>query len=293
MKEARIATLVCAALLAACSTPSPSTMRPATGAQPGQALISLHSGSTPFRLEDGIFHSSALGAPNPLVATDPPTRLLAAAPAGDRADTSAGLMRAGLMRVAARGKAVKTAPRARRTRSAREESGAIEGADRIAEALTNLLIPVLGVVGRDLRDSFHSPRVGHIHDAIDIPAPLGTPVVAAADGTVLVKKWDVGGGRTVRILDFTRKYLFYYAHLNGYAPGLDVGDTVRKGQVLGYVGRTGTVIGGAHLHLRIDRTDNPERWWRAKPLNPYPLLRDATPAPQVCVADAVIAGCPK
>jgi murein DD-endopeptidase MepM/ murein hydrolase activator NlpD len=287
MKEARIAAFVCAAVLAGCRPHSPST-RAATEAQTGQALISLRSRSTPFRLHDGLFHSSNVGAANPLVPGDPATRLLPATPAAGRPDTSAGLLR-----VAIRSKAEKAAPRARRmTRRVHEESSAIEGADRIAEALTNLLIPVLGVMGGDLRDSFRSPRVGHIHDAIDIPAPLGTPVVAAADGTVLVKKWDVGGGRTVRILDLSGKYLFYYAHLNGYAPGLGEGDTVRKGQVLGYVGKTGTVS-GAHLHLRISRTDNPERWWRAKPLNPYPLLRDATPAPQVCVADAVIAGCPK
>ncbi|MBX6363178.1 MAG: M23 family metallopeptidase [Gemmatimonadetes bacterium] len=287
MKEARIAALVCAASLAACGTPSPPT-RLAAGARSGEALISLHSGSTPFRLAGGLFSSDA-DTSNPLVATDAASRLLRAGPALGRADTSAGVRLAALS-----GAAVKAAPRrVRATRRAPRESGALEGADRIAEALTNLLIPVLGVVGRDLRDSFHSPRPGHVHDAIDIPAPVGTPVVAVADGTVLRKKWDRGGGRTIRIVDLTGKYLFYYAHLSGYAPGLNEGDTVRKGQVLGYVGRTGTVS-GAHLHLRIGRLlDAPERWWRAKPLNPYPLLRDATPAPQVCVADKPIEGCPQ
>ncbi len=148
-------------------------------------------------------------------------------------------------------------------------------------ALDDIVIPVVGILGSRLRDSFRSPRIGHVHHAIDIIARRGTPVVAAVDGTVELMKWDHGGGRTVRLLDATRRYILYYAHLSGYAAGLAEGDTVREGRVIGYVGHTGHVIGSSHLHFRIGRVDDPAEWWKDRPLDPYPLLRDAEPADTV------------
>ncbi len=142
-------------------------------------------------------------------------------------------------------------------------------------ALADALIPVLGITRDELHDSWGSKRVGHRHRGIDILAPKGTPVVAAVDGAVLKMKWDHGGGRTLRLLDTTHKYVFYYAHLSGYARGLREGEPVRKGQVVGYVGRTGDAK-GAHLHLGIaSLTGDTEHWWQARPLNPYTLLRRA------------------
>lgn len=143
-------------------------------------------------------------------------------------------------------------------------------------ALANALIPVLGITRDQLHDSFGNPRPGHHHAGIDIPAPKGTPVVAAVDGSVLKMKWDNGGGRTIRLLDESGKFVFYYAHLSGYARGLQEGAPVRKGQVLGYVGRTGRVIGSSHLHLAVaSLLDDADHWWNARPLNPYVLLKHA------------------
>ncbi len=142
-------------------------------------------------------------------------------------------------------------------------------------ALADALIPVLGITRDELRDSWGSKRVGHRHRGIDILAPKGTPVVAAVDGAVLKMRWDHGGGRTLRLVDTTRKYVFYYAHLSGYARGLREGEAVRKGQVVGYVGRTGDAK-GAHLHLGIaSLLGDSEHWWQARPLNPYTALKHA------------------
>lgn len=141
-------------------------------------------------------------------------------------------------------------------------------------ALADALVPVLGISADQLRDSFGNARRGHRHRGIDIPAPKGTPVVASVDGAVLKMKWDKGGGRTLRLVDESGKFVFYYAHLSGYAHGLAEGEPVRQGQVVGYVGRTGRVKGGAHLHLGIaSLLAQPDHWWQARPLNPYSLLR--------------------
>jgi len=143
-------------------------------------------------------------------------------------------------------------------------------------SLADALVPVLGITRDQLRDSFGNARKGHSHKGIDIPAPRGTPVVAAVDGSVLKLKWDRGGGRTVRLLDSSGRFVFYYAHLSGYARGLQEGEAVQKGQVLGYVGRTGTVKGSSHLHLGLSSLlDDSDHWWKSRQLNPYTLLRHA------------------
>jgi murein DD-endopeptidase MepM/ murein hydrolase activator NlpD len=144
-------------------------------------------------------------------------------------------------------------------------------------ALADLLVPILGIARTDIRNDFGARRIGHRHQGVDIPAPKGTPVVATVDGSVLKMKWDAGGGRTIRLLDRTGKFVFYYAHLSGYATGLREGQPVRQGQVLGFVGRTGSVEGnGAHLHLGISSLlADPEHWWQARPLNPYRFLEHA------------------
>ncbi len=145
----------------------------------------------------------------------------------------------------------------------------------ILSALADMLVPVLGITRDELRDSWGSKRVGHRHIGIDILAPKGTPVVAAVDGAVLKMKWDRGGGRTLRLVDQERRFVFYYAHLSGYAHGLREGEPVRKGQVVGYVGRTGDAK-GAHLHLGIaSLLGDSDHWWQARPLNPYTALKQA------------------
>jgi murein DD-endopeptidase MepM/ murein hydrolase activator NlpD len=144
--------------------------------------------------------------------------------------------------------------------------------------LRDLVMPVAGIAAADLRDTYSSPRPGHrIHGAIDIHAPMGTPVVATVAGTVWKIRWDLGGGRTVHLLDESGNFVFYYAHLSRYAKGLREGQTVQRGDLLGYVGNSGDVVGSPHLHLRIGRVPaDREHWWDTKPLNPYPLLKSAS-----------------
>jgi murein DD-endopeptidase MepM/ murein hydrolase activator NlpD len=144
--------------------------------------------------------------------------------------------------------------------------------------LRDMMMPVVGITASRLRDTYGAPRSGHrIHGAIDIHAPLGTPVVATVPGSIWKIRSDPGGGRTVHLLDESGKYVFYYAHLSRYAKGLHEGQSVQRGDLLGYVGRSGDVRGSPHLHLRIGRvpTDR-EHWWDTKPLNPYPLLKSAS-----------------
>ncbi len=125
-----------------------------------------------------------------------------------------------------------------------------------------------------LRDSYEAPRSGgRTHNAIDIPAPHGTPVLAAADGRIL--KLHVGdiGGNAIYHLDTDGRTRYYYAHLDRYADGLAEGQQVYRGQVIGYVGDTGNAgPGNYHLHFSIAILDDPRRWWEGVNLNPYLLL---------------------
>lgn len=120
------------------------------------------------------------------------------------------------------------------------------------------------------RDSFNAPRGRHRrHHAIDLPAPRGTPIVAVVDGVVERLGRDRKGGKVVYLRDTTGRFTFYYAHLSKPAEGLRVGDTVKRGQVIGFVGSTGHVIGGPHLHFAIFREAETENTWRGLVVNPY------------------------
>lgn len=149
-----------------------------------------------------------------------------------------------------------------------------------APARSALIIPVAGVHAHQLRDSYDAPRSGgRRHWAIDIPAPRGTPVLAAADGTILKLQNNRLGGITIYQLDADGRTRYYYAHLDGYARGLAEGQEVYQGQVIGYVGDTGNAgRGNYHLHFSIAILDDPQRWWEGANLNPYPLLKATTTA---------------
>lgn len=138
-----------------------------------------------------------------------------------------------------------------------------------------LLIPVAGVSEEMLRDSYRDGRSdGRIHHAIDIPAPRGTPVLAVADGEVLRLHAGERGGLALYQLDRDGSTRYYYAHLDHYAEDVREGTTLRRGDVIGYVGDTGNAQpGDYHLHFSIALLDEPDRWWEGDNLNPYPLLR--------------------
>ncbi|CTP91570.1 M23 family metallopeptidase [Xanthomonas graminis] len=139
----------------------------------------------------------------------------------------------------------------------------------------DLLIPVQGVTRDQLQDTFTDARSqGRRHDAIDILAPAGTPVLAVADGNVEKLFDSERGGLTVYQFEPSGRYAYYYAHLQRYADGLAEKQPIRRGQVLGYVGSTGNADPGApHLHFEVHRLGPEKQWWKGESLNPYPLLR--------------------
>lgn len=144
-------------------------------------------------------------------------------------------------------------------------------------AQPGLLIPVQGKVAADLTDTFaDSRRVGEPHEAIDIMAAEGTPVLAVADGHV-EKLFDSRlGGVTLYQFEPTGQYAYYYAHLQRYADGIAEKQAIRRGQVIGHVGSTGNADPAApHLHFAVFRLGPERRWWQGTAINPYPLLVNA------------------
>lgn len=137
-----------------------------------------------------------------------------------------------------------------------------------------LMIPVRGIRPEQLRDTYNDPRSGgRVHNAIDIMAPGGAPVVAAADGTIHRLRTGGLGGITIYQVGADGRTLYYYAHLQRYAAGIREGMTVRRGEVIAYVGDTGNAgSGNYHLHFSVGRLTDMSRWWDSQNVNPYPLL---------------------
>ena len=139
----------------------------------------------------------------------------------------------------------------------------------------NLLLPVSGIERRTLVPTFDAPRGGgaRAHEALDIMAPRGTPVFAADSGTIVKLFASKPGGTTIYQFDPSGNYCYYYAHLDGYAPGLAEGNGVERGQTIGYVGSTGNASPQApHLHFAIFRLGPDQRWWEGTPIDPYLVL---------------------
>ncbi|HEU4696824.1 MAG TPA: M23 family metallopeptidase, partial [Sphingomicrobium sp.] len=147
-------------------------------------------------------------------------------------------------------------------------------AEQVVVGPSGLAIPVTGVKADQLTDTYDQARgSGRRHDAIDIMAAEGTPVIAAADGKVEKLFNSVRGGITIYIRSPDQKWQYYYAHLQRYAPGLHEGQDVKRGQVIGLVGHTGDAsAAGPHLHFAINTMGPGERWWQGTAINPYPLL---------------------
>jgi len=138
----------------------------------------------------------------------------------------------------------------------------------------SLLLPVSGIQVNQLTDTFNQTRDGaRRHEALDIMAARGTPVLAASDGTVAKLFTSVPGGLTVYEFDPSQAYAYYYAHLDHYAAGLAEGQVLHRGDVIGYVGSTGNASEDApHLHFAIFLLGAEKQWWKGTPINPYPLL---------------------
>jgi peptidoglycan LD-endopeptidase LytH len=144
-----------------------------------------------------------------------------------------------------------------------------------------MAVPVEGIKVADLTDTFTASRGGgsRVHNAIDIMAPEGRPVIAAAPGKVERLFNSIGkGGLTAYVRSEDGRWMYYYAHLAAYDASLKEGMTVTRGDPIGLVGHTGDASpSGPHLHFAINRMAAGERWWQGTPVNPYPMLAGKAP----------------
>jgi peptidoglycan LD-endopeptidase LytH len=142
-------------------------------------------------------------------------------------------------------------------------------------ARRDLEIPVEGVKAEQLVRSFDQERSGaRSHEAIDILAPRNTPVKAVENGRIVRLFESDAGGTTIYQFDPAEQYCYYYAHLERYAEGLSEGATVKKGQVIGYVGTSGNAPKNTpHLHFAILKLTPEKHWWEGTPIDPYDILR--------------------
>jgi murein DD-endopeptidase MepM/ murein hydrolase activator NlpD len=141
---------------------------------------------------------------------------------------------------------------------------------------TGPIVPVAGVEASSLRSTFDELRGGgsRRHEALDIHAPRGTPVVAAVDGRIAKLFTSAAGGLTLYQFDPEERFCYYYAHLDAYAPDLNEGETVQRGQIIGYVGTTGNARPDTpHLHFAVYRLGPDKKWWEGEPIDPVDLIR--------------------
>ena len=161
------------------------------------------------------------------------------------------------------------------TPNSASSTGVAPTPDELSALAASLVVPVAGVMPSELRGSFHAPRGGgRVHNAIDIPAPRGTPVISATGGRLLRLFSSKAGGLMVYAADPTERFILMYGHLDRYADGMKDGMQLQRGQTIGYVGTTGNAPPNVpHLHFAIARTTNVKRWWNGTPIDPAPLLK--------------------
>jgi len=145
-----------------------------------------------------------------------------------------------------------------------------------ASGLGSLFFPVAGYDAKPLADSFGDARDGgdRRHNAIDIMAPRGTPVLSVEDGRILRLSKSSKGGITVYATDPEERFVFYYAHLDRYHTNIFAGQPLLRGDTIGYVGTTGNAPAHApHLHFQMMHMPADRKYWNGEPINPYPFLR--------------------
>ena len=164
----------------------------------------------------------------------------------------------------------------RPVQSAAEMAATASTATAAAAVANKLMIPVDGMKLAQISDNFDQPRgADRHHEALDIMAPKGTKVLAVADGKVAKLFESKAGGLTVYQFDGDDKLAFYYAHLDKYADGLKEGATIKRGELIGYVGVTGNSSPTApHLHFAVFELTPEKQWWKGTPLNPFPMMAD-------------------
>ncbi len=164
------------------------------------------------------------------------------------------------------------APQSATPQRAARADAADSGVSRRAAPM--VVIPVQGIRAGELIDSWSQSRAeGRLHRAIDIPAPAGTPVLAAMDGRIEKLFASDRGGLTIYQRSEDGRLILYYAHLQGYRRGLAEGQAVQRGQVIATVGASGNADPAVpHLHFQMLETERSADWQSGAPINPYPLL---------------------
>lgn len=159
------------------------------------------------------------------------------------------------------------------------DTGTLTTPLELAALSATLVVPVQGILRSQLRDTYSERRGDHAHEALDILAARGTPILSATDGRLLRLFDSKAGGLMVYATDASERFILLYGHVDRYAEGLTDGMRLDRGQVIGYVGTTGNAAAGTpHLHFGILRGDPAVSWARGAPVNPYPLLVPAAPA---------------
>jgi murein DD-endopeptidase MepM/ murein hydrolase activator NlpD len=155
---------------------------------------------------------------------------------------------------------------------------AAPGVTSASDAPLHISLPVKDLTASDIQDTFDQVRgkEGRTHQAADIMAPRGTPVLAVNDGKIVKLFLSKPGGNTIYQFDPTEQYCYYYAHLDHYADRIAEGAIVHRGDAIGFVGSTGNADPSApHLHFEIHQLDAEKRWWTGTPINPYQYLVSA------------------
>jgi peptidoglycan LD-endopeptidase LytH len=142
------------------------------------------------------------------------------------------------------------------------------------ERLQDGLFPLKPGTYKPFGDTYGESRMysgNRVHEGTDIMAPIGTPIYSATDGAIIRKGWNEYGGWRLTVKTAEGIYI-YYAHMKEYAANIAQGQTIKKGQLIGYVGNTGYGPVGTsgkfdpHLHFGMYDAN-----WNA--MNPYPYLK--------------------
>jgi peptidoglycan LD-endopeptidase LytH len=166
---------------------------------------------------------------------------------------------------------------AKRTSSRPELKLSDDQANRAVEELRSrrLLFPIAGFDPERVKNSYNETRGNQLHEAVDILAPRNTPVMAVEDGTIAKLFLSKPGGNTIYEFDPSKRFIYYYAHLEKYADGLKDGASVRRGEVIGFVGTSGDAPKNTpHLHFSISMPGADKKWWQTAPLNPYLVFKN-------------------
>jgi peptidoglycan LD-endopeptidase LytH len=137
-----------------------------------------------------------------------------------------------------------------------------------------LRVPIDGVEIESFKGGFIERRGSRQHEAVDILSPRNTPVLAVDNGTIAKLFDSKAGGHTIYQFDPTGRLAYYYAHLEKYGDVRE-GQTVKQGDVIGYVGTSGNAPPNTpHLHFAVFELDETGRWWKGKPLDPYLVFKN-------------------